>query len=103
MRGAFKVLILFMTVALFGCQTTNEASDSAAVKTTATSTKDADSHFITSECGKAPPGAVGLIGAPLGLGGWFVATGVAHLADHHACSEEKTKKPWTDPDKPKAS
>jgi hypothetical protein len=96
-----RSLAIMATLALVGCQTTNEASTQATDRKTAESKSDADPHFITSECGKVAPGAIGLIGAPLGLGGWFVATGVAHLADQHACSEDKGKRPWTDPDKAK--
>lgn len=98
-----RLILLAATLTLVGCQTTNEASNKATDNNKAETKSDPEQHFITSECGKVAPGAVGLVGVPLGLGGWFLATGVAHLADHQACSSDKTKKPWADPDKTKPS
>lgn len=103
MHAASKGASLLLVMALAGCQTTNDASNQSTETNIATSKPSSDQHFITSECGNAPPGAVGLIGTPLGLGGWFVATGVAHIVDHQACSKENAGKPRTESDKGKMS
>jgi hypothetical protein len=103
MRTIQVCALLAACAGLFGCQTTDEAATEAAQNNAITTKTEADQHFVTSECGKAPPGAIGLVGAPLGLAGWFVATGVAHVADKHECSKEKMPKPSADPDKAKSS